>query len=164
MFPFFSQGGNYYELHTELVNNPCKPPFATHVYFSNVVPVNGLATESKSFDIKPGGGFAYLIVDNYPNNFTYDKLKVKVYKTVNGAYQNFDSKTYSISTGSYYTYIKYDFYSIGNYTFDVFDKNGAVLGTAVVDIYNQASTGSQGNSGDCGREYKECKSRYKKGY
>lgn len=141
------------------------PVPATRVYFSNEVPLLGIAKESKEFFIKPEGGFAYLIVDNYPDNFAYDQVQVKVYKSINGTSQSYDNKTYNISTGNYYTYIKYDFYSTGYYIFDVYNKYGTFLGTATVTINNQTGSssaaaspsGSSGSTynGDCITGYKE---------
>jgi hypothetical protein len=127
-----------------------------HVYFSAEVPVNGRAKEERELFIQPGGGFAYLVVDNYPNNFTFDQIQAKIYKTVNGTEQYFDSQTYNISMSYYFTYVKYTFYSYGNYIFDIFDKFGNVLGTTTVTISPAANTNSSGtNNIDCGSEYKQ---------
>lgn len=113
---------------------------ALRVYFSNEVPVNGVAKESKEFYIESSGGYAYLIVDNYPDKFTYDQIKVKIYKTIRGTSSKFDDKTYDINTSYYYTYVKYSFYSEGEYIFDVYNKYDRFLGTAKVNIYFSSSS------------------------
>lgn len=114
---------------------------ATRVYFSNQVPVAGVAVEGTTFDIDPTvGSFLYLVIDNYPNNFTFDQVQIKVYKSVNGQSQKYDEKTYNISTSQYFTYIKYSFYTSGYYIFDVYSKYGTFLGTAKVTINYKGSS------------------------
>jgi len=120
-----------------------KNAFATRVYFSNQVPVAGIAVEGSVFDIDPtNGSFLYLIIDNYPDNFTYDQVQIKVYKTTNGVNQSYDNQTYNISTSQYFTYIKYSFYTDGDYIFDVFNKYGTFMGTGKVKI-NYKGTSAQ---------------------
>src|SRR5262245_20598723 len=82
-------------------NSPANHNVFARVYFSNEVPILGIATESKELFIKSEGGYAYLVIDNHPNNFSYDQVQLKVYKTVNGSYQSYDNKTYTISTSNY---------------------------------------------------------------
>lgn len=138
----------FYNVNAGDLNNPYKstikntesPDVATRVYFSNEIPIAGIAKEGKEFNIDPSkGSFLYMIIDNYPNNFTYNQVRVYIYKKVNGTSQKYDEKTYDISTNLYYTYIKYSFYSEGNYIFDVFDKNMGFVGTAEVTIYYTGS-------------------------
>lgn len=109
---------------------------AAHVYFSNQVPVAGIAAEGKEFDIDPANGsFVYLVIDNYPNNFTYSQIRMKAYRTVDGVKQEYDDKTYDINMTLSYTYIKYSFYKDGYYDFDVYDKSGNLIGSASCTIY-----------------------------
>ena len=113
------------------------------VYFSNEIPVLGIAKEGKEFDIDPSiGSFLYLVVDNYPDNFNYNQVKIKAYKTVNGVNQFHDEKTYDINGNLYYTYIKYSFYSDGYYIFDVYNKNGTLIGSTTVNIFYKGAAGA----------------------
>ena len=128
--------------------------FGPHIYFTNEVPKYGIATEAKELFIKPDGGYAYLVVDNYPDKFAYDQVQVKVYRSVNGSSQSYDEKTYTISTDLYYTYIKYSFFSTGYYIFDVYSKYGTFLGSANVTISNDNSSSSSGST-SCASGYKE---------
>lgn len=122
--------------------------FRARVYFSSEVPVSGVAKEGKEFTIDPtNGSYLYVIVDNYPTNFTSGELKVKIYKT-NGSLQlvSFDDKTYDINTGYYYTYIKYSFYSAGTYTFDIFTGRDEFIGSGSVVINESGSRSSSSSS------------------
>ncbi len=114
--------------------NAGKNDIAPHIYFSNEIPVSGIAKGGTSFDIDPAGSYLYLVLDNYPNNFNYDQVQVKVYKTTNGTNEKYDEKTYNISTSLYYTYITYTFYTAGYYIFDIYDKYGTFVGGASVSI------------------------------
>ena len=104
------------------------------VYFSTQIPIDGIATEDKVFYIKPQGSFLYVIVDNYPSPIRYNKIKLYVYKTVDGSTIKTDEGTYEIDGSISYTYIKYNFYTPGNYIFDVFGTDGVYLGTGKVEI------------------------------
>jgi hypothetical protein len=117
------------------------------VYFSTEVPSNGIAKEGKEFYIDPStGNFVYCVVDNYPDNFVNSQLVVKIFKT-NDKLQlvKWEEKTYDISTGYYYTYIKYSFYSAGTYTFDVYTPGGTFLGSGSVEIKTNAGSSSASN-------------------
>lgn len=125
--------------------------FRARVYFSNEVPVSGVAKEGKEFTIDANGSFLYVVVDNYPTNFTSSQLRVKVYKT-NSSLQlvSFDDKNYDINTGYYYTYIKYSFYSAGTYTFDVYTGGGDFIGSGsvVINMNSSSSSSSTSSSSD----------------
>jgi|GEM_PF-4594808 len=118
---------------------------SAHVYFSTEVPVGGYAKEGKEFNISSDGGYVYLVVNNYPDNFNYDELQLKVKKTIGGTDQAFDNKTYTISSNVFSTYIKYSFFSSGNYIFDVYSKYGNLVGSASVTI-NVTSSSSSSSS------------------
>lgn len=117
--------------------------FRARVYFSNEVPVAGVAKEGKEYNIDANGSFLYVIVDNYPNNFGFSQIKVKVYKTGdNLQLKTHDERTYDINGSLYYTYIKYSFYSAGTYTFDIHTTGGELLGSGSVIINMKSSGGS----------------------
>jgi hypothetical protein len=80
-----------------------KETFSARVYFSNEVPVDGLAKEGELFYIKPEGSFLYLIIDNYPDPIRYNKVRVYVYKSIGGAAVKIDEANYNID-GSFYLY------------------------------------------------------------
>ena len=124
---------------------------SAHVYFSTEIPVGGNAKESKEFNISPDGGYVYLVVNNYPNNFNYDEIKLKIKKTIAGSEQLFDNKTYTISSDVFSTYIKYSFYSGGDYTFDVYSKYGNLVGSAgvTINMKSPSSSSSSSSSDDC---------------
>ena len=124
---------------------------SARVYFSTEVPVGGNAKEGKEFNITSDGGYVYLVVNNSPDNFNYDELKLKVKKTIGGTDEVFDNKTYTISSNVFSTYIKYSFYSAGYYTFDVFSKYGNLVGSAGVTITMKSSStsSSSSSSDDC---------------
>src|SRR6185295_4125269 len=83
------------------------------VYFSNEIPLNGIAKESKLFYIQPGGNFLYVIVDNSPSSLNYSKLRVKIFKTENSVPVKSDERVYDIDGSLSYTFIKYSFYDAG---------------------------------------------------
>lgn len=133
-------------------NNPStsikQKNFRARVYFSNEVPVAGVAKEGKEYNIDANGSFLYVIVDNYPDNFGFSQIKVKVYKTDdNLKLATHDEKTYDINGSLYYTYIKYSFYSAGTYTFDVYTTGGELLGSGSV-LINMKSSGGGSNTGN----------------
>jgi len=103
-------------------------------YVSIEVPVNGIAKESKSILISRNGSYAYIVVDNYPNNFNIDGIKLKAYKKVSGSYKSHENKEYDINADSYYTYIKYSFYDPGDYAFDIYDENDVFIATSYVTV------------------------------
>ena len=117
-----------------------------HVYFSTEIPVGGNAKESKEFTISPDGGYVYLVVNNSPDNFNYDELQLKIKKTIGGVDQAFDNKTYTISSNVFSTYIKYSFFSSGNYIFDVYSKYGNLVGSTSVTINVTSSSSSSSSS------------------
>lgn len=128
----------------QITNN--EKNFRARVYFSNEVPVAGVAKEGKEYNIDADGSFLYVIVDNYPNNFGFSQIKVKVYKTGdNLQLKVHDEKTYDINSSLYYTYIKYSFYSAGTYTFDVYTTGGELLGSGTV-LINMKSSGGSSNA------------------
>ena len=120
--------------HHQFTDTFDNPPANPHVYFTNEIPVSGIAKEYNELFIKAEGGYAYLVVDQYPNNFSYDQLKVKIFKNINGTSTLYDNKTYNINTSNYYTYIKYKFFSTGSYIFDVYNKYDAFVGTGYLTI------------------------------
>ena len=126
---------------------------SAHVYFSTEIPVGGYAKEGKEFNIAPDGGYVYLVVNNYPDNFNYDELQLKVKKTIGGSDQAFDNKTYTISSNVFSTYIKYSFFSSGDYIFDVYSKYGNLVGSTNVTINvtssSSSSSSSSPSSDDC---------------
>jgi hypothetical protein len=119
---------------------------SAHVYFSTEVPVGGYAKEGKEFNISSDGGYVYLVVNNYPDNFNYDELQLKVKKTIGGTDQAFDNKTYTISSNVFSTYIKYSFFSSGYYIFEVYSKYGNLVGSATVTINVTSSSSSSSSS------------------
>lgn len=121
-------------------------PSSAHVYFSNEIPVGGKAPEVNEFAISSAGGFAYLVVNNYPSNFNYDEIQLKVLKSINGVNQTFDTKVYTIGNDVFSTYIKYDFNSTGYYTFEVSSKYGSLLGSATVTIKSSNASSSSSSS------------------
>jgi|GEM_PF-2624226 len=110
------------------------PYIKSKVYFSTEVPSYGIAKDVKAFDIKPGGGFVYVIVDNYPNNFNVGSLKMYMYKMINGQYEKRDEVTYTINSNYYFTYFKYTFTDAGQYKFVVYDVNNKYVNTGYVTI------------------------------
>lgn len=117
-----------------------------HVYFSTEIPVGGNAKEETEFTIATDGGYAYLVVNNYPDNFNYDELKVKVKKAIGGSDEAFDSKIYTIKSNVFSTYIKYSFFSSGFYSFDVYSKYGNLVGSTTVTIKVGSSSSSSSSS------------------
>lgn len=110
-------------------------PYAkSKVYFSTDVPSFGIAKDVKSFDVKPGGGFVYVIVDNYPNNFKVSSLKLYMYKMIDGKYEKRDEVTYTINSNYYFTYFKYTFTDAGQYKFVVYDVNNKYVNTGFVTL------------------------------
>lgn len=103
-------------------------------FISIEVPVAGIATESKSILISRKGSYAYIVVDNYPNDFNVDGIKLKAYKKVSGEYKKVEEKEYDIKSDSYYTYIKYSFFDNGDYAFDIYDENDVFIATAYVTV------------------------------
>lgn len=124
---------------------------SARVYFSTEVPVGGNAKESKEFTISPEGGYVYLVVNNYPDNFNYDELQLKIKKTIGGVNESFENKTYTINSNVFSTYIKYSFFSGGYYIFDVYSKYGNLVGSATVtiNIKSSSSSSSSSSSDDC---------------
>lgn len=124
--------------------------FRARIYFSNEVPVSGVAKEGKEFTIDPNSGsYLYVIIDNYPSNFVSSQLKIKIYKT-NSSLQlvSFDDKVYDINTGYYYTYIKYTFYSAGTYTFDIFTNRDEFVGSGNIVIKTSENSAGNTTAGD----------------
>lgn len=104
-------------------------------YIALDVPVAGVAKQVSSIVINPDkGSYAYIVIDNYPTNFNVDKINLKSYKKVNGKYEKLNDQTYNISGDNYYTYIKYSFYTKGEYAFDVYDENDVFVATAYVTV------------------------------
>jgi hypothetical protein len=106
----------------------------SRVYFSTDVPSYGVAKDIKAFKLKPGGGFVYTIVDNYPNNFNVSSLKVYMYKLVGSNYIKRDEATYNIDGGYYFTFFKYTFNESGDYKFVVYDVNNKYVNTGYVKL------------------------------
>lgn len=152
----FSNAGNRIES-SQL--NQSSPNFRARVYFSTEVPVNGVAKEGKEFTIDPtNGSYLYIVIDNYPTNFTSSQLKVKIYKT-NSALQlvSFEDKNYDINTGYYYSYIKYSFYSAGTYTFDIFTARDEFIGSGTVVINASSSSSGTSNTSSSSDPYSKAK-------
>ncbi len=116
------------------INSHERKEVGARVYFSNEIPIDGIAKEGKLFYIQSGGNFLYLIVDNYPSALNYSKLKVKVFKTENLLPVKTDEKIYDVDGSYSYTYIKYTFYDAGWYSFDVYSVAGDFIGTGTVEI------------------------------
>lgn len=104
------------------------------VFCSLEVPVYGIATESKSIVISKNGSYAYMVIDNYPENFNVSGLNLKAYRKVDGQWVKETDEDYTIKSDSYYTYIKYSFYKAGEYAFDVYDDNKVFVGTGYVKV------------------------------
>ncbi len=104
-------------------------------FVSIEVPVAGVAKESKSITIdRTNGSYAYIVVDNYPNNFNVDQINLKSYRKINGKYEKLKDELYNISADQYYTYIKYSFFTEGEYAFDIYDKANTFINTAYVTV------------------------------
>lgn len=119
---------------TNTTSTSSDPYVKSKVYFSTEVPSYGVAKDVKSFDIKPGGGYVYVIVDNYPNNFNIGSLKMYMYKMINGQYEKRDEVTYTINSNYYFTYFKYTFTDAGQYKFVIYDLNNKYVNTGYVTI------------------------------
>lgn len=105
------------------------------VFTSIEKPVNGIAKEVKSLTInRENGSYAYIIVDNYPNDFDLNTIKLKVYKKIGGKYELLKETNYNIDGDSYFTYIKYNFYTDGDYAFDVYDGKGTFIKSGYASI------------------------------
>lgn len=104
------------------------------VFCSLEVPVYGIATESKSIVIDKNGSYAYMVIDNYPENFNVSGINLKAYRKVDGQWVKETDESYTIKSDSYYTYIKYSFYKAGEYAFDVYDDNKVFIGTGYVKV------------------------------
>ena len=116
------------------INGHERKQVGARVYFSNEIPIAGIAREGKLFYIQPSGNSLYLIVDNYPSALNYSKLRVKVFKTENSLPIKTDEKTFDVNGSYSYTYIKYSFYDAGWYSFDVYSVEGDFIGTGTVEI------------------------------
>lgn len=104
-------------------------------FISIEVPVAGIAKESKSIVInRDKGSYAYIVLDNYPNNLNTDRITLKSYRKINGSYEKLKEQNYDISADNFYTYIKYSFYTAGDYAFDIYDKGGNFIKTAYVTV------------------------------
>jgi hypothetical protein len=110
------------------------PVYGPRVYFSTQTPIAGIATDVKAFQLQPGGGYVYVVVDNYPNNFNVRSLRVNVYKWDDGAYRREDKLSYKIDGDLYFTYFKYTFRKVGDYRFDVYDGKDKFINTGYVTI------------------------------
>ena len=106
------------------------------VFCSLEVPVYGIASEVKSITIAKKGSYAYIVVDNYPTNFGVTGITLKGYRKIDGKYSKVTDDEYTISSDSYYTYIKYAFYDTGDWAFDVYDSNNTFIGTGYVKVSN----------------------------
>jgi len=116
------------------VSSTVDPYLNSRVYFSTEPPVNGIAKDVKAFKLKPGGGYIYVVVDNYPQAFNVKSLNVYVYKYVNGEYVKRDGAVYTMNAKTDFTWYKYDFYESGDYKFVVYDANDRYVNTGNVTI------------------------------
>lgn len=115
-------------------------------YISIDVPISGVASEDKEIFINPTtGSYVYVIIDNYPTNFTVDQIVLKSYKKANDKYEKLKEETFNINKELYYTYIKYSFVSEGDYAFDVYDKNGIFIKSAFVKVSNKLNATTENN-------------------
>lgn len=113
----------------------------TKVYISIDVPEKGVANEDKEIFIDPDkGSYAYIIIDNYPNNFTVNGIVLKSYKKIAGQYEKMKQESFTIATDLYYTYLKYSFNSTGEFAFDVYDKNNKFIKSAFVTVSPQTKS------------------------
>ena len=104
-------------------------------FISIEVPVAGVAKESKSITIsRDNGSYAYIVLDNYPTNLNTNQITLKSYRKINGSYEKLKEENYDISADNFYTYIKYSFYTEGDYAFDIYDKGGTFIKTAYVSV------------------------------
>lgn len=118
------------------------------VYISVDEPVRGVATEDKTILINPDkGSYAYIIVDNYPNNFGSSQIQLTSFKKYGGQYEKINTATYDIDRDLTYTYIKYSFNTTGDYAFDVHDGNGVFINSAYVTANSKSTTSGSGESG-----------------
>lgn len=117
-------------------SNPDAKPYSTSRAFVSIeVPVAGMANESKVIIIDRSiGSYAYIVLDNYPNNFNVNQINLKSYKKVNGNYEKLGDEMYDINPDRFFTYLKYSFYSEGEYAFDIYDKNKTFINTAYVSV------------------------------
>lgn len=117
------------------------------VYISIDMPVRGQATEDKKIFINSDkGSFAYVIIDNYPNKFLSNSIKLTSYKKIGGQYEKIKVESYDIDNTLTYTYIKYNFVTTGDFAFDVHDGNGVFINSGYVTVEskvnNTSGTGS----------------------
>ncbi len=104
-------------------------------FISIEVPVAGVAKESKSITIdRSNGSYAYIVLDNYPTNLNTDQITLKSYRKINGSYEKLKEENYDIKADNFYTYIKYSFFTEGDYAFDIYDKGGQFIKTAYVSV------------------------------
>jgi hypothetical protein len=104
-------------------------------FISVDVPVNGVAKESKTINIdKSEGSYAYIVLDNYPDKLNTSQVILKSYRKINGKYEKINQQNYDIDGGNFFTYIKYSFFTAGEYAFDIYDKNGGFIKTAYVTV------------------------------
>jgi hypothetical protein len=104
-------------------------------FISVEVPVSGVATESKIINIdRSDGGYAYIVLDNYPNKMNTNQIRLKSYRKINGSYEKLNEQAYDIDAEIFFTYIKYSFYTSGDYAFDIYDKSGGFIKTANVTV------------------------------
>ncbi|MEO9211131.1 MAG: hypothetical protein ABI208_08530 [Ginsengibacter sp.] len=121
-FPAFSQVGGSGSLYSN-----------AKVYVSTDKPVNGVADQDNSILINTTkGSYAYIVINISPESFGVSGIKLKTYMKKGGKYEKTDEASYTITSGLSYTYIQYDFDVVGEYAFDVYDKNDVFIGTGYV--------------------------------
>ncbi len=113
------------------------------VYVSVDKPVGGVADQDNSILINTvKGSYAYIIINISPETFSVSGIKLKTYMKKNGKYEKTDEASYTITPGLAYTYIQYSFDAVGEYGFDVYDKNDVYIGTGYVIAKPDNSSGS----------------------
>ncbi len=107
---------------------------SSKAFISVETPVAGIAKESKSIVISRDGGYAYIVLDNYPNNLKVSQIKLKAYRKIDGKYEKLDDKLYDINADKFFTYIQYSFYNAGEFAFDIYTGDNQFINTAYVTV------------------------------
>lgn len=83
------------------------------------------------------GGYAYIVLDNYPEKLINNQVRLKSYRKINGNFEKPNEGNYNINEDLNYTRIKYSFLTNGEYALDIHDKDGALIQSAYVTVlYN----------------------------
>lgn len=142
-FDLYDGGGTFINSGFVTVNNKNSNGAVTgsgafsncRAFVSIEVPVGGIAKEFKTITIdRQNGSYAYIILDNYPTNLNIDQINLRSYIKVNDKYEKLKEELYDIDPNQSYTYIKYNFFSEGDYAFDIYDNKNNYIKTAYISV------------------------------